>query len=156
VAEATGYVPRTILATPLIDDQGTIGVLEVLDRRGDGGFSMRDLDVAGALAGGATASVRAGRAERDAAALLRAALLTLARSDGTGALDDGAVEDLVGEAVRPLADDPDDPTWRLAERIARLRAVDPDDVDLAVEWLDALLRHADRGSGRGTTHADRR
>ena len=156
VAEATGYVPRTILATPLVDDQGTVGVLEVLDRRGDGGFSMRDLDVAGALAAGATASVRAGRAERDAAALLRAALLALARSDGTGALDDGAVEDLVREAVRPLADDPDDPTWRLAERIARLRAVDPDDVNLAVEWLDALLRHADRGTGRGTTLADRR
>ncbi|HEX8026510.1 MAG TPA: GAF domain-containing protein, partial [Candidatus Limnocylindrales bacterium] len=32
-AERTGYVPRSLLAVPLADDAGTIGVLEVLDRR---------------------------------------------------------------------------------------------------------------------------
>jgi hypothetical protein len=117
---------------------------------------MRDLDVAGALARGATAAVRAGRAERDAAALLRRALVSLARSDDPRALDDAAIDELVGEAVRPLSDDPDDPTWRLAERVARLRAVDPDSVDLAVEWLDALVRRADRGSGRAPRLADGR
>ncbi len=46
VAEATGYVPRSILAVPLVDDAGSIGVLEVLDRRGDGGFGLRELDLA--------------------------------------------------------------------------------------------------------------
>lgn len=156
VADATGYVPRSILATPLVDDEGTVGVLEVLDRRGDGGFSMRDLDVASALARGATAAVRAGRAERDAAALLRRSLVAMARNDDPDALEGAAIDDLVREAVRPLTDDPDDPTWRLAERIARLRVVDPDSVELAVEWLDALLRHADRGAGRGPRLADGR
>ena len=154
LAEATGYVPRSILATPLVDAQGTVGVLEVLDRRGDGGFSMRDLDVAGALARGVTAAVRAGRADRDAAALLRRALVALARSGDADALDEAAIDDLVRDAVGPLTDDPDDPTWRLAEQIARLRAVDPDLVDLAGEWLDAVLRRADRGAGHGPRLAD--
>ncbi len=156
VAEATGYVPRSILATPLIDDLGTVGVLEVLDRSGDGGFSMRDLDVAGAIARGATAAVRAGRAERDAGALLRRALVATARSVDDETLDEAAIEELVRDAVEPLTDDPDDPTWRLAERIARLRTVDPDSVELAVEWLDALLRRGNRGPGHGARVADGR
>jgi signal transduction protein with GAF and PtsI domain len=37
VAESTGYVPRSILAAPLETGQGTIGVIEVLDRNADSG-----------------------------------------------------------------------------------------------------------------------
>jgi hypothetical protein len=41
----------------------------------------------------------------------------------------------------------DDPTWALADRIARLRDTDPDAIDLAIGWLDVLLRHRpDRSS----------
>ena len=43
----------------------------------------------------------------------------------------------------------DDPTWRLVDRIAALRDVDPESIDLAVDWLDALLRH--RGGSPGVT-----
>ena len=32
-AEQTGYVPRSVVAVPLLDDEGSIGVLEVLDKR---------------------------------------------------------------------------------------------------------------------------
>ena len=32
--ERTGYVPRSVLAVPLLDDSGSIGALEVLDRHG--------------------------------------------------------------------------------------------------------------------------
>jgi hypothetical protein len=41
----------------------------------------------------------------------------------------------------------DDPLWRLADRIGRLRAADPDDVELAVAWLDALLARIERRTG---------
>lgn len=37
VAESTGYVPRSILATPLETGAGVIGVIEVLDRDPDSG-----------------------------------------------------------------------------------------------------------------------
>jgi GAF domain-containing protein len=148
VAEATGYVPRAILATPLADDEGTVGVLEVLDRRG-GSFTLHDLEVATALAREATIVVRSDRIRRDSAALLRSVLGSVAAADDRPAtLDDAAVEALVSATIARLAADPDDPTWLLADRIARLREVDPESVALAVDWLDALLRRRG-GASRG-------
>jgi GAF domain-containing protein len=150
VAEATGYVPQTILATPLADDEGTVGVLEVLDRRG-GSFSLRDLEVAAALASEATIVVRSDRIRQETSALLRSVLAAVASAeDQAVTLDEAAIDALVSETVSRLAVDPDDPTWLLADRLARLREVDPDSVALAVEWLDALLRRRgrrSRGSG---------
>jgi GAF domain-containing protein len=154
VAEATGYVPGSILATPLTDADGTIGVLEVLDRRG-GNFTLRDLDVAGALAREATIVVRSRRPASDAAALLRGALVSLAAHDAgaadAAALDEAAVEALVSDATVALTSDPDDPTWRLAEQIARLREIDPDSVELATEWLEVLLRRRRTAPGSGSS-----
>jgi GAF domain-containing protein len=148
IADATGYLPGSILATPLTDADGTLGVLEVLDRRG-GTFTLRDLEMAGALAAAAAILVRRRRSAVDAAALLRGALVALAAHDagaGEPALDEASIEALVSDATLALPTDPDDPTWRLADRIARLREVDPDSVELAADWLDALLRR--RGPGR--------
>jgi GAF domain-containing protein len=45
-AERTGYLPSSILATPVEGDDGPIGVLEVLDRAGD----PRDMQVVAAAA----------------------------------------------------------------------------------------------------------
>jgi GAF domain-containing protein len=155
IADATGYVPSSILATPLTDADGTIGVLEVLDRR-DGTFTLRDLEVAAVLASAATTIVRRRRSTVDAALLLRGALVALAAHDGaeTGEreLDEGAIDALVSDATLALATDPDDPTWRLADQIARLRDIDPDSIELAADWLEALLRRrgaVHRGSGSG-------
>jgi GAF domain-containing protein len=151
VADATGYVPGSILATPLVDAEGTVGVLEILDRRG-GTFTLRDLEVAGALAREATIVLRTRRHAGDAAALLRGALVALASGDldetGRSGLDDAAIEALVSEATSGLSTDPDDPTWRLADQIARMREVDPDSVGLVTDWLDALLRRRGADSRR--------
>jgi GAF domain-containing protein len=152
VAEATGYVPSTLLAVPLTDATGSIGVLEVLDRRG-GSFSLRDLDLATSIAGLATAAVRRGQIRRDATVLLEAALRDLLRgagdADAVGA-DAPGIDELVSRATADLADE-DDPTWALADRIARLRDADPDAIGLAIEWLDVVIRRSsdrDRRSGR--------
>ena len=139
IAEATGYVPSSLLAVPLLDERGTLGVLEALDRH-DGTFSLHDLDVAAALAGVATRAVRQGRRRRDAAALLSASLTELLGAPEGTTLDADAIDVVVARATSGLADD-DDPTWLLAERIARLRDVDPDAMRLAIDWLDALIRH---------------
>ena len=151
VAEATGYVPRSLLATPLVDDEGTVGVLEALDRQG-GTFSLRDLDTAAALAREATLVVRAGQARRDAGRLLHDALVAFVRAEDAGAsLDDAAIDELASRATADLATD-DDPTWRLADRVARLREADPESVELVIDWLDAVLRRRGRGphgSGAG-------
>lgn len=153
IAEATGYVPRSLLATPLLDDQGTIGVLEVLDRR-DGTFSLRDLDLAATLAAEATIIVRRSQPGRDATRLLRGALTAFVAADGgpasgaSGAID---VEAIVSSLAVRLGGDADDPTWRLADQLARLLASDPDRLELAVEWLDVLVRRANRDAGRASS-----
>lgn len=136
-ASRTGYVPRSILAVPLSDDEGTVGVMEVLDRRGDRGFDLRDLDVAIALARPATAAVRAGDLERDGAALLR----TVLGEVGGTSLDAADLDALVSTATNDLDAASDGARWRLADRLARLRATDPGSLELAIDWLDALIRH---------------
>lgn len=149
IAEATGYVPRSLLATPLTDDQGTIGVLEVLDRR-DGTFSLRDLDLAATLAAEATIIVRRSQTGRDATRLLREALTSLVAVDvGASGASSGTVDidAIVSRLAVRLADDVGDPTWRLADQLARLLASDPDRIELAVDWLDALLRRTERLPG---------
>ena len=147
VAEATGYVPRSLLATPLIDDRGVVGVLEVLDRR-DGTFTLHDLDVAATLAREITLVVRRGSIQRDAIGLLRGALASIP-AEPSDDLDQAAVDALVHGVAERLAADDDDPTWRLADRLARLLTTDPDRIELAIDWLDALLLRADGRSGRG-------
>ena len=139
MAEATGYVPSSLLAVPLLDERGTVGVLEALDRKG-GTFSLHDLDIAAAVAALATSVIRQGRRRGDAAALLMASLTELLAKPGDAAADASATEALVTRVTSGLADD-DDPTWLLADRIARLREVDPDSMGLAIDWLDALIRH---------------
>ena len=66
-AEQTGYVPRSLLAVPLVDETGVLGVLEVLDRRDGGSFDLRDIELASVFARQASVAIRATGLERDAA-----------------------------------------------------------------------------------------
>jgi len=59
MAEATSYVPRSLLAVPLVDDAGVVsGVLEVLDPAQGGDHTGRDLDVLGMIGSQLAAVVR--------------------------------------------------------------------------------------------------
>ena len=60
-AEQTGYVPRSVVAVPLLDDEGSIGVLEVLDRRSQAAFDLRDIELAALFARQAAVAIRASR-----------------------------------------------------------------------------------------------
>ena len=142
-AEQTQYVPRSIVAVPLLDERGTLGVLEVLDKRSEASFSLRDIELAGVFARQATVAIRASRVERDAATLLRSVIGALTG----GEAPDGGVEALVTAALADV-DDPDDPLWPLVEQIAALRRVAPEQRDLLGSLLDVLVRQAERGRGR--------
>jgi GAF domain-containing protein len=147
VAEKTAYVPRSIVAVPLIDDHGTIGVLEVLDKRSQAAFSLRDIELAGVFARQATVAIRASRVERDLAGLLRATLADLVASsdvdpeDGSTAM---ALDELVRAATDGLGREDDSRLWTLVEQVARIRRVGPDRLELVSDLLDALARQAER------------
>jgi putative methionine-R-sulfoxide reductase with GAF domain len=142
IARATGYVPRSIVAVPLLDDEGTIGVLEVLDKRAEAAFSLRDVELAGVFARQATIAIRASRVERDTATLMRVVIAGLA---GEEAPTDG-VDALVAAALEGLGGD-DDPLWPLVEQIATIRTASPEQLELVGALLGVLARQAARGRG---------
>jgi GAF domain-containing protein len=146
-AEQTGYVPRSLVAVPLVDDEGTIGVLEVLDKRNEAAFDLRDIELASVFARQATVAIRASRVERDTATLLRNAI--------AGLVGDGApgIDEVVTLAVADLDPDDDGALWALADEIARLRAADPASLDLLRELLAVLAGRAERS---GQARARRR
>ena len=144
-AESTGYVPRSILAVPLLDDAGSVGVLEVLDRGGDAGLGLRDLDLASVFARQAMVAIRASRVERDTAELLRLALARLAADPGA---DHEALDAAVVAICEALDDEDDGRLWALADAVARARRAAPDQVALVVEILDALARRGTRPAPR--------
>lgn len=142
-AEQTQYVPRSIVAVPLVDGRGTLGVLEVLDKRSEASFSLRDIELAGVFARQATVAIRASRVERDTATLLRSVVAALVGD----AAPSGGIDALVEAALIEVGD-PDDPLWPLVEQIAALRRVGPEHRELLGALLDVLLRQAERGRGR--------
>ncbi len=153
-AERTGYVPRSLLAVPLADEAGTIGVLEVLDRRDGAPFDLGDLEAAAVFARQATVALRATRLERDTAGLLRSALTIVAGADGAGSgLTDDDIDTLVSAASAELHDasheaSPDVGIWMLADAIARARAAAPEQLGLVSDILEALARRAETRPGR--------
>jgi GAF domain-containing protein len=50
-AESTGYVPKGLMAVPLLRDEDVLGVLEVLDRPQRARFSLVEMDLLGLFAG---------------------------------------------------------------------------------------------------------
>ena len=50
VAEDTGYVPKGLMAAPLLHDEGALGVLSVLDRPEQTLFSLQEMELLGLFA----------------------------------------------------------------------------------------------------------
>ncbi len=158
VAAQTDYMPRSLIAVPLVDENGTIGVLEVLDKHSQAAFSLRDIELAGVFAGQAAVAIRASRVDRDVASLLRATLADLAPSDAPP--DAAAIDELVAAATASLDREDDSRLWALVEQVARVRRADPDALELVTELLEALARQSERASrarrrGRAGSGRDR-
>jgi GAF domain-containing protein len=68
VAQGTGYVPSGLMAAPLLHDEDSLGVLEVLDRPERSLFSLQEMELLGLFANQASIAVdlllRARKAER--------------------------------------------------------------------------------------------
>ena len=147
-AERTGYVPTSIVAVPLVDGEGTIGVLQVLDKRDSNAFSLRDVELASVFARQAAIAISASRVERDTATLLTEVARRLAGRDAGGA------EALVDAVGAELARGDQTGLWALVDGVARLRRADPAQMALVAELVSVLADHAERAGrarrrGRG-------
>jgi GAF domain-containing protein len=50
VAESTGFVPKGLMAVPLLHEERSLGVLEVLDRPSDARFTLQEMELLGLFA----------------------------------------------------------------------------------------------------------
>ena len=65
VAESTGYVPKSLMAVPLLHDEEVLGVLQVLDRPQRERFSLQEMELLGLFANQAAVALDLlGRARR--------------------------------------------------------------------------------------------
>ena len=107
VAEKTGYVPKGLMAVPLLADERALGVLQVLDRPQRSQFSLREMDLLGLFAGQAAIALDLlGSARRARAAL-----------DGDG---EAAVVARVAAALLRLEGDRRETGLRLLAELERL------------------------------------
>jgi len=72
VAESTGYVPKGMMAVPLLHEERSLGVLEVLDRPQRSQFSLVEMDLLGLFANQAAIALDLLRRARKAEAALDA------------------------------------------------------------------------------------
>jgi GAF domain-containing protein len=140
-AEKTGYVPRSIAAVPLVDQDTTVGVLQVLDKHTSPTFSLRDMELLAVFARQAAAAIRAARVQRDSQQLLRAALAGVGGAD----VSDEQLDTLISAATLELDTDPDAPFWRLVDRVAKMRELSDRELRIVSDILDVLATHAGRG-----------
>jgi GAF domain-containing protein len=69
-AQSTGFVPKGIMAVPLLHGEDALGVLEVLDRPADARFRIEEVDLLGLFGIQAAAALALLRRARTAAAAL--------------------------------------------------------------------------------------
>jgi GAF domain-containing protein len=93
VAESTGYVPKGMMAVPLLHEERALGVLEVLDRPQRSQFSLVEMDLLGLFANQAAIALDLLRRARKAEAALDAS------GEGAGVVASlaGTLETLEGE-----------------------------------------------------------
>lgn len=128
---------------PLVDAGLPVGVLQVLDKRFSGAFSLQEMDLLAVFARQAAAAIQAARAGRDSVHLLRTAIAGVAG----GALDEPALDRLVREAASELDDDAAAPYWRLVDQVARTHASSRADLGLVGQILKVAARHHGRSGG---------
>jgi GAF domain-containing protein len=139
-AERTGYVPFAIAAVPIVGQVGTVGVLQVLDKRNSETFSLADMDLLGRLARQAATAIDGTRVQRDTTLMLREVLRSIAGDE----LDDAALDALLAQEAVTLDRDAEQPFWRLVDVVSRVRGLGDRELTLVVEMLEVVARSAGR------------
>ena len=80
-AEESGYIPRSILAVPLISNGRTIGVIEVLDKINAQSFGLQDIELLAMFAGQAALAIHQSQQINHMESALLDGLKKLARTD---------------------------------------------------------------------------
>jgi GAF domain-containing protein len=86
-AKSTGYVPQSILATPLLAGERVLGVMEVLDKINAASFGMQDMELLGLFARQAALAINQAQIIENLSAVLAANLKKLVSEDSQSPTD---------------------------------------------------------------------
>jgi GAF domain-containing protein len=117
-AESTGFVPKGLMAVPLLHDDRALGVLEVLDRPQQAAFTLKEMELLGLFANEAAIALDLLQRAREARAVLE---------------DEGGEVAALARFSERLADAPPE------RREAALRLLDALEALLAPSTEDELL-----------------
>ena len=106
-AESTGFVPKGLMAVPLLHQENVLGVLEVLDRPTDGRFTLAEMELLGLFASQAAIALDLLQRARRAQATLEgrgelSALASLATKLEEQREDSGAALELIAALEKVL------------------------------------------------------
>jgi len=87
IAEKSGYVPKGIMAVPLLDEERVLGVLQVLDRPADARFSLHEMELLSLFAAQAAIALSLLETARSARAALAGDTPTSLVAELAAALD---------------------------------------------------------------------
>jgi GAF domain-containing protein len=135
-AKSTGYVPRSILAVPMLVRDDVIGVLEVLDKASAASFGLDDMELLGLFARPAAIGVEQARMVSTIGRLLIGELESAAAERGD--------TDLTTAARTALADGNDavEGTLELARLVQRIGRRGERSRRLAIDVLSSIARNA--------------
>jgi GAF domain-containing protein len=134
-AQSTGYIPKSILAVPLIVREDVEGVLSVLDKANNATFGLDDMEAAALFARPAAVAVEQARMVSSVGALLVTELGRLASEHGNGDLATAAEAALAGSSATAGQ------TIELARLVHRLSRRGERAAQLAVDVLSSVARY---------------
>lgn len=137
-AQRTGYVPQSILATPLFSGDRVIGVMEVLDKIDAASFGMQDLELMGLFAQQAALAIDLSQQmERVTDALVDGLTRIVA---GDGLPDSAALVEALSRGRRRLPEAQD--IFALAGLFSDLSALGQAERRAALKMMTALAEYA--------------
>ncbi len=135
-AESTGYVPRSILATPLISEDRVIGVMEVLDKIEAPFFNLQDMELLGLFAQQAAIAIYQSQE------IEQFGLVFLQGLNAIVSGSDGEKTELLGvfERVQRAAED-NLPLFQLTGILEQIQEFGAEEFQASLDVLKALLAY---------------
>jgi len=141
-AQKTGYVPRSILAMPLLYGDRAIGVIEVLDKIDAASFGMQDMELLGIFARQAAIAIRTTQHQQHVGQALLAGMRRLVGEGATPEMPE--LERVLEEAEEPGGTAS---ILALADILGSLSQLGPDEWDVCIKVLTTFAEYA-RSRGR--------
>ncbi len=138
-AASTGYVPDSILATPLQLDDRIIGVMEVLDKIDAPSFAMHELELLGMFAHQAAIAIDQARTMENIGQALVLGITRLLQEDGVDVNKDGIGVELA--AFASLEQTPET-LLAIADLFNELGELGESEQRLCLETLNAFAEYA--------------